>query len=114
VFHPIDLIIVVSKFIKRKIRANESSMKCPKTSSKVQCAKCQGFGHSFVNCTSKPLVIQEYKDIGEKKDYYVQLYELNLEDISGLDDEDVQKKGLDTIDQMSLKMRLIKNILSLF
>jgi hypothetical protein len=37
-------------------------MKCPKTSSKVQCAKCQGFGHSFVNSTSKPLVIKEYKD----------------------------------------------------
>ena len=42
-------------------------MKCPKTSLKVQCAKCQGFGHSFVNSTSKPLVIQEYKDIDGKK-----------------------------------------------
>jgi len=42
-------------------------MKCPKMISKVRCAKCQGFGHSFINCTSKPLVIQEYKDIGEKK-----------------------------------------------
>jgi len=72
-------------------------MKCPKTSLKVQCAKCQGFGHSFVNSTSKPLVIQEYKDIDEKKDYYVQLYELNLENFSGLEDEDVQKKGLNTI-----------------
>jgi hypothetical protein len=74
-------------------------MKCPKTSLKVQCAKCQGFGHSFVNSTSKPLVIQEYKDIDKKKkkDYYVQLYELNLEDFSGLEDEDVQKKGLNTI-----------------
>jgi hypothetical protein len=40
-------------------------------SSKVQCAKCQGFSHIFVKCTSKPLVIEEHKDISQKEDYCI-------------------------------------------
>jgi hypothetical protein len=55
-------------------------------SSKVQCAKCQGFGQIFIIYTSKPLVIQEHKNIGEKKDYCVQVYKLNPEDFSDLDE----------------------------
>ena len=35
--------------------------------SKDQCAKCKGFSHIFANCSSKPLVIQEHKDIRKKK-----------------------------------------------
>ena len=38
-------------------------------SSNVQCAKCQGFNHIFVKCTSKFLVIEEHKkDINQKED----------------------------------------------
>ena len=35
-------------------------------SSKVQCAKCEGFGHIFFSYIFKPLVIKEHKDIGKK------------------------------------------------
>ena len=62
------IVMLVSKFIKRKIKANESSIKYHRTSSKVQCVKCQDFDHNFVNCFSKPLVIKEHKDLGEKKE----------------------------------------------
>jgi hypothetical protein len=55
-------------------------------SSKVQCAKCQSFGQIFVIYTSKPLVIQEHKNIGKKKNYYVQVYKLNPEDFRDLDE----------------------------
>lgn len=39
-------------------------------SSKVQFAKCQGFGHIFVKLTTKPLDIQAYKVIGKKERLY--------------------------------------------
>jgi len=65
-------------------------------SSKVQYAKYKGFGHIFVNCTSKPLVLQEHKDIDENEDYCVQVYKLNPEDFSNLDEKDVQKEGRNT------------------
>jgi len=48
---------------KRKRVFNEMS----RLSLEIQCVKCQGFGHVFFNCISKPLVIQKHKDIGEKK-----------------------------------------------
>jgi hypothetical protein len=66
-----------------------------KVSSRVfECTNCLGFGHISLDCTSKPLVIQKYKDIGKEKDCSVEVYEPNLEDFSDLDDEDVQEKGL--------------------
>jgi hypothetical protein len=40
-------------------------------SSKFQCAKYQGFSHIFVKCTSKPLVIEEQKNISQKEDYCI-------------------------------------------
>jgi hypothetical protein len=35
-----------------------------KVSSKVKCTNCLGFDHISLDCTSKPLVTQKYKDIG--------------------------------------------------
>lgn len=35
---------------------------------KVYSVKYQGFNHIVVNCTTKPLVIKERKDMSEKKD----------------------------------------------
>ena len=67
-------------------------------SSEVQRVNYQGFGHIFINCTSKILVIQKHKDTDEKKNYCVQVYEINPEeDFSNLDEEDVQDKGINTM-----------------
>lgn len=66
-------------------------------SSKVQRVNYQDFGHIFINCTSKLLVIQKHKDTDEKKNYCVQGYEINPEDFSNLDEEDVQDKGINTM-----------------
>jgi hypothetical protein len=41
----------------------------------------------FFNCTSTLLVIQEYKEIGDKENYCVQVYEPNLEDFSDLNED---------------------------
>ena len=68
-----------------------------KLSSEVQCTKCQGFGHMLFNCTFKPLIIQEHEDISEKENYCVQVYEPNFENLSDLDEEDVQEEGHNTI-----------------
>ena len=66
-------------------------------SSKIQLVKCQVFNHIFNNYTSKPLVIQEYKDINKEEDYSNQVYEPNLEEFSDLDEEDVQEKWFNTL-----------------
>lgn len=66
-------------------------------SSEVQCFNYQGFSHIFINCTSKLLVIQKHKDTDEKKNYCVQGYEINPEDFSNLDEEDVQDEGINTM-----------------
>jgi hypothetical protein len=51
----------------------------------------------FFNCTSTPLVIQEYKEICDKENYCVQVYEPNSNDFSDLDEENAQEDGLNTI-----------------
>jgi hypothetical protein len=51
----------------------------------------------FFNCTSKLLVIQEHKKIGNKKNYCVQVYELNPENFSDLDENNMQGERLNTI-----------------
>jgi hypothetical protein len=75
-----------------------------KVSSRVKCTNCLGFGHISLDCTSKPLVIQKYKDIGCS----VEVYEPNLEDFSDLNDEDVQKKGLNTMNPRELENEVKK------
>ena len=72
-------------------------------SSKVKCTNCLGFGHIFLDCTSKPLVIQKYKDIGKEDDCNVEVYEPNLEDFCYLDDEDMQEEGLNTMNPRELE-----------
>jgi len=51
----------------------------------------------FFNCTSTPLIIQEYKEISDKKNYFVQVYEPNYEDFSDLNKENGQEEGLNII-----------------
>jgi hypothetical protein len=41
------------------------------------------------------------------------MYEPNLEDLSDLNEKDMQKDGINTTSQISLKMRLIKKIIIL-
>ena len=72
-------------------------------SSMVKCTNCLGFGHISLDCTSKPLVIQKYKDIGKEEYCSVEVYEPNLEDFSDLDDEDVQEEGLNTMSPHELE-----------
>ena len=89
---------------KGKQVVNEVSM----VSSRVKCTNCLGFGHISLDCTSKPLVIQKYKDIGKEEDCSVEVYEPNLEDFSDLDDEDVQKNGLNIINPCELENEVKK------
>jgi hypothetical protein len=79
-----------------------------KVSSKVKCTNCLGFGHIFLDCTFKPLVIQKYKDIGKEEYCSVEVYESNLEDFSDLDDEDVQEEGPNTMSPRELKNEVKK------
>jgi len=69
----------------------------------VKCTNCLGFGHIYLDCTSKPLVIQKYKDIGKEEYCSIEVYEPNLEDFSDLDDEDVQEEGLNTMSPRELE-----------
>jgi hypothetical protein len=69
----------------------------------VNCTNCLGFGHIFLDCTSKPLVIQKYKDIGKEEYSIIEVYEPNLEDFSDLNDEDVQEEGLNPMSPRELK-----------
>jgi hypothetical protein len=78
---------------KREKIVNEMS----RMGSEVHCANYQGFGHIFINCTSKLLVIKKHKDIDEKKNYCVQVYEINPKNFSNLDEEDVQDEGINII-----------------
>jgi len=79
-----------------------------KVSSKVKCTNCLGFGHISLYCTSKPLVIQKYKDLGKEKYCSVEVYETNLGDFSDLDDEDVQEEGLNTMSPHELETEVKK------
>jgi hypothetical protein len=74
-----------------------------KVSSIVKCTNCLGFGHISLDCTSKPLVIQKYKDIGKDEYCNVEVYEPNLGDFSDLDDEGVQEEGLNTMSPRELE-----------
>ena len=65
-----------------------------KVSSRVKCTNCLGFGHILLDCTSKPLVIQKYKDISKEKYCSVEVYEPNLKNFSDLDNKDVQEVDL--------------------
>jgi hypothetical protein len=50
--------------------------------SRVYNVKCKGFSHININCTIKPLVTWEHKNIGKEEDYNDKLYELNPESFS--------------------------------
>jgi hypothetical protein len=79
-----------------------------KISSMVKCTNCLGFGHISLDCASKPLVIQKYKDIGKEEYCTVEVYEPNLEDFSDLDDKDVQEEGLNTMSPHELEAEVKK------
>jgi hypothetical protein len=74
----------------------------------VKCTNCLGFGHIYLDYTSKPLVIQKYKDIGKEEYCSVEVYEPNLEDFSDLDDEDVPEEGLNTMSPRELETEVKK------
>jgi hypothetical protein len=77
-------------------------------SSKVKCTNCLGFGHIFLDCTSKPFVIQKHKDTGKEEYCNVEVYEPNLEDFSDLDDEEVQEEGPNTMSPRELENEVKK------
>ncbi|XP_022851801.1 uncharacterized protein LOC111373499 [Olea europaea var. sylvestris] len=59
----------------------------PKTSSRMQCFNCKGFGHIASRCPSQALVIEEQKDVkGESLED--QVYEPKFEEFDDLDDID--------------------------
>ncbi|KAF5470834.1 hypothetical protein F2P56_011322 [Juglans regia] len=60
----------------------------PRTSSRLQCFKCKGFGHISSNCPSRTLVIEEHESIVDEL-LEDQVYEPKLEEFGDLgDDED--------------------------
>jgi hypothetical protein len=79
-----------------------------KVSSRVKYTNCLEFHHISLDCTSKPLVFQKYKDIGKEKDYSVEMYEPNLEDFSDLNDEDMQEEGLNIMNPRELENEVKK------
>jgi len=79
-----------------------------KVSSMVKCTNCLGFGHISLDCTSKPLVIQKYKDLGKEEYCSVEVYEPNFKDFRDLDDEDVQEEGLNTMSPYELETEVKK------
>jgi len=87
----------------KKDKGNQVVNEVSKVSSMVNCTNCLGFGHISLDCTSKPLIIQKYKDIGKEEYSIIEVYEPNLEDFSDLDDEDVQEEGLNLMSPRELK-----------
>ena len=53
-------------YIYKEDKGNQANNEMSRLSSKVWCAKCQGFNHIFSNCTYELLVIQEHIDMGQR------------------------------------------------
>ncbi|XP_035540116.1 uncharacterized protein LOC108983558 [Juglans regia] len=66
----------------------DKSPETPRTSSRLQCFKCKGFGHISSNCPSRTLVIEEHEGTVDES-LEDQVYEPKLEEFGDLgDDED--------------------------
>jgi hypothetical protein len=63
------------------------SSETPKLNSRVQCFKCQGFGHVVSNSANKDLVIDGQEYVSEEEDHEKQIYEPNLDEFDYLDDD---------------------------
>jgi hypothetical protein len=60
----------------------------PKITSRIQCFKCQGFGHIFSSCPNKTLFIKGQEDMGKEDNCDDKVYEPNPNDFQDLNDED--------------------------
>ena len=60
----------------------------PKMTSRIQCFKCQGFGHISSSCPNKTLLIKVKEDMSEEDNCDDKVYEPNPDDFQDLDDEE--------------------------
>ncbi|XP_038985543.1 uncharacterized protein LOC120111737 [Phoenix dactylifera] len=71
----------------RDIKGKEILGEPPKTSSRIQCFKCQGFGHVASQCANQTLVIDAHEQKDDIDNLEEQIYEPNLDDIQDVEDE---------------------------
>ena len=80
----------------------------PKMTSRIQCFKCQGFGHISSSCPNKTLFIKEKEDMGAEDNCDDKVYEPNPDDFQDLDDEEDESNLLGCVRSISLQSKTFK------
>ena len=81
------------------------SHEAPKITSRIQCFKCQGFGHISSSCPNKTLFINGQEDMGEEDNYDDKVYEPNPDDFQDLNDEEDESNLLGCVRSISTQIK---------
>ena len=91
--------------IPREDKGNGIFHEAPKLTSRIQCFKCQGFGHVSSSCPSKTLFIRGHEDTGEEDNCDDKVYELNPDDFQDLNDEEDESNLLGCVRSISTQIK---------
>ena len=80
----------------------------PKMTSRIQCFKCQGFGHISSSCPNKTLFIKEKEDMSAEDNCDDKVYEPNPDDFQDLNDEEDESNLLGCVRSIILQREITR------